>query len=141
MAINPVKDSYLEIPDLPGIGIEWDEDTVTRYRYEATHWFMSGLLWVIHDRSGQSHTTALVRFASESGQMPGVAICPLCAKSGHSHCSKICLFDHLVGEGDEFWRHGKAQPLAVLRLITKSNLVGCRTGRSAGFAPLRIFPT
>ena len=29
--------------------------------------------------------------------------------------------------------------LAVLRLITVSNLVGCSTGRSAGFAPLRIF--
>src|SRR5262245_6061449 len=28
--------------------------------------------------------------------------------------------------------------LAVLRLITVSNLVGCNTGRSAGFAPLRI---
>src|SRR6516165_11251803 len=30
--------------------------------------------------------------------------------------------------------------LAVLRLITVSNLVGCSTGRSAGFAPLRICP-
>jgi hypothetical protein len=30
--------------------------------------------------------------------------------------------------------------LAVLRLMTSSNLVGCWTGRSAGFAPLRIFP-
>ena len=30
--------------------------------------------------------------------------------------------------------------LAVLRLITSSNLVGCWTGRSAGLAPLRIFP-
>src|SRR5262249_19982799 len=28
--------------------------------------------------------------------------------------------------------------LAVLRLITVSNLVGCSTGRSVGFAPLRI---
>src|SRR5262249_24446490 len=28
--------------------------------------------------------------------------------------------------------------LAVLRLITSSNLVGCRTGRSAGLAPLRM---
>ena len=27
---------------------------------------------------------------------------------------------------------------AVLRLITSSNLVGCCTGRSAGFSPLRI---
>src|SRR5262245_913036 len=30
--------------------------------------------------------------------------------------------------------------LAVLRLITSSNLVGCTTGRSAGFAPLRMCP-
>src|SRR6266545_759163 len=30
--------------------------------------------------------------------------------------------------------------LAVLRLMTSSNLVGCSTGRSAGFAPLRIRP-
>ncbi len=30
--------------------------------------------------------------------------------------------------------------LAVLRLITSSNLVGCCTGSSVGFAPLRIFP-
>src|SRR5262249_49734375 len=28
--------------------------------------------------------------------------------------------------------------LAVLRLITRSNFPGCRTGRSAGFAPLRM---
>jgi len=30
--------------------------------------------------------------------------------------------------------------LAVLRLITNSNLVDCWTGKSAGLAPLRIFP-
>src|SRR6187401_1353250 len=30
---------------------------------------------------------------------------------------------------------------AVLRLMTNSNCVGCRTGISAGFAPLRIWPT
>jgi hypothetical protein len=28
--------------------------------------------------------------------------------------------------------------VAVLRLMTSSNFVGCSTGRSAGFAPLRI---
>src|SRR5262249_49347418 len=32
----------------------------------------------------------------------------------------------------------KPRALAVLRLITSSNLVGCSTGRSAGLAPLRI---
>src|SRR5262249_48698468 len=30
--------------------------------------------------------------------------------------------------------------LAVLRLTTSSNLVGCCTGKSAGLAPLRIIP-
>src|SRR5262245_50790738 len=31
--------------------------------------------------------------------------------------------------------------LAVFRLITNSNLVGCITGKSAGLSPLRILPT
>ena len=31
----PVKDGFLEIPNLPGVGIEWDEDAVKRYRYEG----------------------------------------------------------------------------------------------------------
>src|SRR5262249_24441837 len=37
---------------------------------------------------------------------------------------------------------GKLRPkaLAVLRLITNSNLTDCMTGRSAGFSPLRIRP-
>src|SRR6266567_5481331 len=30
--------------------------------------------------------------------------------------------------------------VAVFRLMTRSNVVGCWTGRSAGLAPLRIFP-
>ena len=30
---------------------------------------------------------------------------------------------------------------AVFRLIASSNLVGCITGRSAGFSPLRMRPT
>src|SRR5207244_3481197 len=30
--------------------------------------------------------------------------------------------------------------LAVFELITSSNFVGCKTGRSPGFAPFRTFP-
>jgi hypothetical protein len=39
--------------------------------------------------------------------------------------------------------HGNSSPssLAVLMLIASSNTVGCSTGRSAGFAPLRILST
>jgi len=35
----------------------------------------------------------------------------------------------------------RPRALAVLRLIASSNFVGCSTGRSAGFAPLRILST
>jgi hypothetical protein len=35
----------------------------------------------------------------------------------------------------------RPSPLAVLRLMTRSNLVGCSTGSSAGFAPRRILST
>ena len=34
----------------------------------------------------------------------------------------------------------RASILAVLRLMTKSNLVGCKTGNSAGLAPPKILP-
>src|SRR5262249_24827105 len=39
--------------------------------------------------------------------------------------------------------YGISRPIdfAVLRLMTSSNLVGCRTGRSAGLSPLRMRPT
>src|SRR5262249_24991597 len=39
------------------------------------------------------------------------------------------------------WGIVSASAFAVLRLITNSNLVGSCTGRSAGFAPLRIRST
>ena len=48
------------------------------------------------------------------------------------------LFDHLVGASEHAWRHGEAERLGGLRLITKSYLVGACTGRSAGFSPLKI---
>jgi hypothetical protein len=35
----------------------------------------------------------------------------------------------------------KPSVFAVLRLITSSNFVGCKTGKSAGLAPLRMRPT
>src|SRR5215470_14708066 len=34
----------------------------------------------------------------------------------------------------------RPRDFAVFRLITSSNLVGCKTGRSAGFSPFRILP-
>jgi len=53
---------------------------------------------------------------------------------------------------DHYWISSSARPstdggivrpraVAVLRLMTSSNVVGCSTGRSAGLAPLRILST
>ena len=39
------------------------------------------------------------------------------------------------------WGIVSPRALAVLRLMTSSNLVGCSTGRSAAFAPLRTLST
>ena len=39
------------------------------------------------------------------------------------------------------WGMVKRSAFAVFRLITNSNFVGCSTGRSPGFAPLRILST
>ena len=39
------------------------------------------------------------------------------------------LLNHRVGQREQLVRHVEASVLAVLRLIAKSNLVGCVTGR------------
>jgi mandelate racemase len=31
----PVKNSRVEIPNRPGAGIEWDDNAVRKYRYDA----------------------------------------------------------------------------------------------------------
>src|SRR6516164_9700544 len=63
-------------------------------------------------------------------------------KSGHSdilHCSIERRYSitssAMLSSPDEGLR---PSALAVLRLITSSNLVGCWIGRSAGLAPLRM---
>src|SRR5207249_11237575 len=74
---------------------------------------------------------------SNSGHLLERHTRPLCAKpevgGPHSITSSALI-------SNEF---GMVRPraLAVLRLTTNSNLVGCSTGRSDGFAPLRILST
>ena len=49
-------------------------------------------------------------------------------------------FDHFVGAGEQRVRHGEVKHLAVWALMTSSNFDACTTGKSAGFAPLRMQP-
>src|SRR5262249_53507480 len=61
-------------------------------------------------------------------------ICPLSAKSGHMQRSKMRRYS-ITSSARASTDDGISNPsaFAVLRLITKSYLVGCCTGRSAGF--------
>jgi hypothetical protein len=49
--------------------------------------------------------------------------------------------DHLVRPLQERLGIVRPRALAVLRLMTSSNVVSCSTGSSAGFAPLKILST
>jgi hypothetical protein len=59
--------------------------------------------------SGLGLSGSEVRFAPQSRHRLTRWICPLCAKSGHSHCSIVSLFDHLVGASEQHRRHFKAE--------------------------------
>ena len=63
-----------------------------------------------------------------------VGPCPLWVRSGHSAIHSITSSARARSAG------GTVRPssLAVSALITSSNVVDCTTGRSAGFAPLRM---
>src|SRR5277367_5532924 len=76
-----------------------------------------------------------VRFAAHSGLRSDIAPCPLGAIADMEHYS-------ITSSAIESNPDGRVSPsdLAVFKLITNSNLVGCMTGKSAGLAPLRIRP-
>src|SRR5262245_50525389 len=75
-----------------------------------------------------------VRFTPESGHVQCGGPCLLWAKK------KQTLADHSITASARASNvSGRVRPrtLAVVRLTTTSNLVGCWTGRSPGFAPRR----
>jgi hypothetical protein len=53
-------------------------------------------------------------------------------------CSKKILFDHFVGPYQERFRDLKAKRLRSLEIDRQIELGNCNTGRSEGFAPLRV---
>jgi len=74
--------------------------------------------------------------------------CPLSANSRREQLQQNpyseCLEAHSISSSASVSSEGgtvRPSALATLTLMTSSNLVGCSTGRSAGFAPFRILST
>jgi len=85
---------------------------------------------------------AHVRFTPESGHVQCTRPCLLWAKSGLMQRSKEDRYS-ITSSTRASSVGGIVRPraFAVVRLRTRSNLVGCSTGMSPGFAPRRILST
>src|SRR5215468_1534552 len=73
-------------------------------------------------------------------------LCPRCQRPPRRRAAEqrdeLAVFHSITSSASAkslsgIWR---LSAFAVLRLMTRSNLIVCMTGRSAGFAPLRIRP-
>jgi len=88
------------------------------------------------------HIVAQNRRGPESGRQSHAPACPLWGQKRKIYLHFEPLYS-ITLSADVSRVDGTVSPsaLAALRLMTSSKLVGCWIGRSAGFVPLRTFPT
>src|SRR5262249_43948002 len=95
-------------------------------------------------RENQSQQRVFTQSAPVATDLGARRLTPLRATSLHMQCSKRgCIRPRIysiTSSAIASTPGGMVRPSvwAVLRLMTNSNLVGCATGKSAGFAPFRI---
>jgi hypothetical protein len=84
---------------------------------------------------GASHTGYRTAWLSLTPDLPSAMHCSIRDDEGTRYWITLSAVAKSVS--------GMVRPsaLAVLRLMTSSNLAGCSTGRSAGFVPLRMRST
>ncbi len=68
-------------------------------------------------------------------------LCVALARTEAAHEPAAWQASCSVAWSSTWWGMVSPRAWAVLRLITKSNSIGCSTGRSAGLAPLRMRST
>jgi hypothetical protein len=82
-----------------------------------------------------------VRFPPNNDRTADAVLCQLCANSGLMQCSKQHLYSITSSAvASSVCGITRLSAVALLRLMTKSNLVGCKTGSSEGFIPAKILP-
>ena len=101
-----------------------------------------GQLRVQGQKAKYSLGVDVFRFAPESGLKSDIAPCPKGANHRLMHRSKPNRYS-ITSSARASSVGGMSRPsaLAVFRLMTRSNLVGCSTGISPGFAPRSILST
>ena len=113
----------------PAISVSAATRQLSGLLLSASFWKISRVFRRFPDKSGQ-----IVAHAADRSTVIVEALGPINAKR--------CFFE---GEAPSrhFWklRFVCAHTFAVLRLMTKLNLVGCCTGISAGFSPPSMRPT
>jgi len=79
-----------------------------------------------------------VRITPESGRLADMPDRQVRANRTQAPQQPTSPTDHLVRASERVGRISRPSRPAAVRLIMRSNLVGCSTGMSAGFAPRRI---
>src|SRR6516162_4492505 len=99
-------------------------------------------LWVHSRAASGNRRSRQIRSTSDSGHRGEPERPPFSANSRSEQVQQIQQAYSITSSASESRLSETLTPsaLAVLTLITNSNLVGCRIGRSAGLAPLRILP-
>ena len=99
---------------------------------------MQNFAWRFRGDRASNHRSTHPRGAEvDNGLMSDIASFPKSATtevSGYRSITSSAVASSIDG-------NVRPSVLAVLRLITSSNFVGCTTGSSEGFAPRRILPT
>jgi hypothetical protein len=106
-------------------------------------WEMCELLHTLAQKTPVGERSALyVRFAPKADKPQTISSGPLCATSRHMQRNKKRRYS-ITSSARSRIAVGNSIPiaLAVLRLMTSSNLVGSSTGKSAGFAPCSTLAT
>jgi hypothetical protein len=84
-----------------------------------------------------------VGFAFKNGQRQTGSVGPFRANSGSKYLLHAAAIYSMISSARASSDGSTVSPsaFAVLRLMIRSNFVGCSTGRSPGFAPFRILST
>jgi hypothetical protein len=105
--------------------------------------FLKVKLWpIVLPTVSHYRTVCRVRYGADFGLDPDIAPLPGWARKRHRHRSKMSRYSiTLSARASSMGGTVRPSALAVLRLRTSSNLVGCSTGKSAGLAPFNILST